>query len=61
MKITIDLVTGPNQDDNITKKDMTQNIESLRRYLNNSPVTSDANYLIDSMSILEAIRDQMEE
>lgn len=56
MEIKIVLHAGPYHRDKITKKDIQKNIDCIQRAIDGKPFASDFILLIDTMSILEAIK-----
>jgi len=60
MKITIELKAGPHLYlQRSTKRIITKNIEAVERAIDGKPLVCDTNYLIDTKSILEAIKEQL--
>lgn len=55
MKITIDVAAGPRHEEP-TALDMEKNIKALQRVIDNKKLSSDDILLMDTMSILEAIK-----
>lgn len=59
MKITIDLCAGPYKSTIITKKDINKNIRAQKRAIDGECVASDFVNLIDTLSILEGIKENL--
>lgn len=59
MKITIKLKAGPNHKDAVTKADIQTNIDVLQRAIDGELLARDFVLLVDTQSILEAIRKQL--
>ena len=60
MKITINLNAGPAPYCmRLTKAIITKNIEAVERAIKGKPLVLDTNYLVDTISILEAIKEQL--
>lgn len=62
MKVTIDIVCG-NRDPNVTKVDLDRNIFSINRVLRTGKQISiaDRTSLMGTLSLIEALRDQLPE
>ena len=59
MKVEINLVTGSVPYYYPKKRDIDKNIEAIDRVICGKPLVCDRNYLIDTKSILEVIRDKL--
>ena len=59
MVVKIDLVAGRKHRSNITQKDIQKNIDALDNYKNGIPTVIDTIFLIDTLSILEGIKEQL--
>lgn len=59
MRITIELKTGPNHSDYVTKEDMQDNIDALQRAIDNCVSGGDVNLLIDTKSVLIGIQREL--
>lgn len=55
MEITINLKTGPNHKEEVTKQDIQKNIDALQRAIDGKPLAFDFVLLSDTKSILEGI------
>ena len=58
MKVTIELFAGPHKKEPISE-DIDKNISALQRVVNNKPRASDFILVLDTISILEAIKKQL--
>jgi hypothetical protein len=56
MKVTIELRNGPHHDHHVTARDVDRNIAALRRAVDGKPLACDMVLLMDTISVLEAIR-----
>jgi len=56
MKVTIELMVGPNSDPQVLQSDIQKNIDSLQRAIDCKSVAGDFVSLMDTKSILEGIQ-----
>jgi hypothetical protein len=59
MRLTIELLAGPNHNENVTQSDMQKNIDALTRAIEGKPYASDFVLMNDTRSILEGIKRQL--
>ena len=61
MKVTVELRTGPHHNPHVTKKDIEGNIEALQRLMDRKERCSDSTLVLDTISILRGIQNQLPE
>ena len=59
LPLTIKLYSGPDHSHKITKQEIQKNIDALQRAIDGKSVAIDFVLLIDTMSILEAIKAEL--
>jgi hypothetical protein len=59
VKITLELLSGPNGNDRPTKREIQKNIDALQRSIDGKPQVRDHLLLSDTMSILAGIQKQL--
>lgn len=59
MIVSIELCTGPNHDEHVTKKDVQKNIDALQRAVDDEPLAHDFVLLLDTMYIMKGIQKRL--
>jgi hypothetical protein len=59
MIVSIELCTGPNLDEHVTKKDVQKNIDALQRAVDGEPLSHDFVLLLDTMYIIKGIQKRL--
>ena len=59
MRITIELLSGPNHNEFVTQADIQKNIDALTRAIEGKPLVKDFVLMSDTKSILEGIKKQL--
>jgi hypothetical protein len=59
MKVTIELVSGPHRNSVVDVSDVQKNIDALQRYLDGKQKSSDFVFMIEVISILRGIQENI--